>query len=434
MSEQPHAQAPETVTPLTTFNARIQVPGDKSMSHRSLIFGALAEGTSRISGLLDAADVRSTWRCLARMGVEIEEHAEQVHVHGVGLKGLSSPAGDLDCGNSGTTLRLLMGVLAGQPFAARLTGDASLSRRPMQRVADPLRLMGADISLRDKKYPPIQVEGRPLRGLDYVLPVASAQLKSALLLAGLYAESPVTLRGEIHSRDHTERMLPHFGVSLQQAEGSISLTPGQVMHATDFKVPGDPSTAAFWLAAAALIPGATIELPGVSLNETRLGFVRVLERMGAKIEILDSDGASEPSGTLRLTGGELVGTDVSPEEIPDLVDEVPLIAVLGARAKGKTEVRGAAELRIKESDRLEAIGQNLNRMKVALDLFPDGFAIQGPQAFQTAEIDPMHDHRIAMAFAIAGLVAQGPVRIHDPGCVAISYPEFFATLRSLKGI
>ncbi len=432
-SHEPPASAPEVIHALKGFNARIQVPGDKSMSHRALIFGALAEGTSEIRGLLDAADVRSTWRCLARMGVEIDEQDDVVKIHGVGIQGLQNPEGDLDCGNSGTTLRLLMGVLAGQRFSTRLTGDASLSRRPMQRVADPLRLMGADISLRDKKLPPVVITGQPLQGIDYALPVASAQLKSALILAGIYTKTPVTLRGEIYSRDHTERMLPHFGVKLEQTHNQISIQPGQSLKATQFTVPGDPSTAAFWLAAAALIPGACIELPHVSLNPSRLGFVRVLERMGAKIEILDSDGASEPSGTLRLTGGELIGTDVTPEEIPDLVDEVPLIAVLGARAKGMTEVRGAAELRIKESDRLEALRENLNRMNVELELYPDGFKISGQQTLMGAEIDPMHDHRIAMAFAIAGLVAEGPVNIHDPGCVAISYPQFFTTLHSLKG-
>lgn len=424
----------EIIEPIESLQARLRVPGDKSLSHRALLFAALAEGESTIHGLLRAADVHSTWGCLASMGIEIREHDGVVKVRGQGLHGLQPPAADLDCGNSGTTMRLLMGILAGQRFATSLVGDASLSRRPMARIAAPLREMGAEIGLHGERFAPVTIAPvASLRGLDYALPVASAQLKSALLLAGLYAEAPVTLRGEIASRDHTERLLPHFGVALASGDGWLRIDPGQTLQAADFAVPGDPSTAAFWLAAAALLPGAAVTIEGVSLNPTRLGFVRVLERMGARIVQTPGAQATEPIGDLQLQAAGLTGTVVTPAEIPDLIDEVPLIAVLGARAHGRTEVRGAAELRIKESDRLEAVAENLRRMGGEITLFEDGFAIDGPQTLQGADIDPHDDHRIAMAFAIAGLTASGPTRIHDPGCVAISYPAFFETLHALKG-
>lgn len=420
------------ILPLRRFDAQLTIPGDKSLSHRALLFGALSEGQTEISGLLESADVLSTWHCLEQLGVQIVRKAGNVWVTGVGLKGFRAPSGPLDCGNSGTTLRLLMGILAGQDFESTLIGDASLSRRPMKRVAEPLRQMGAQIELHEGNYPPVQIRPAPLQGLDYALPVASAQLKSALLLAGLYANSPVTLRGEIGSRDHTERLLPHFGVSLNKSEGTLQMVPGQSLKAAQVQVPGDPSTAAFWLAAAAMIPGGRVEIGHVSLNPTRLGFVHVLKRMGAVVVEEKSVGNPEPMGILRLQQVPLQGTRVYAHEIPDLVDEVPLIAVLATQANGVTEVRGAGELRVKESDRLEALAHNLRAMGAQITLFEDGFAIQGPQALQGATIEPFHDHRIAMAFAVAGLVAHGQTQILNPACVAISYPAFFEVLRLLQ--
>lgn len=421
------------IEPITSFYSRIQVPGDKSLSHRALMFAAMAQGRSQITGLLNAADVRSTWSCLQQLGIPIEQDDEgTVIVQGQGLHGFQAPTDALDCGNSGTTLRLMMGMLAGQNFSSRLVGDASLSGRPMGRVAEPLRQMGAQIQLTNERFAPVQIRPASLQGLSYQLPVASAQLKSALLLAGLWASGPVTLTGAIGSRDHTERLLPHFGVQLEQSAGQIRIQPGQQPQAARFQVPGDPSTAAFWLAAAAMIPGSEIELPGVSLNPTRLGFVRVLERMGAQISLEPEHSGPEPVGCIRLKGTELQGTDVLPQEIPDLVDEVPLIAVLATQAQGRTSVRGAQELRIKESDRLQAIALNLKRMGGQLELFEDGFILEGPQALQGAEIEPFHDHRIAMAFAIAALKAKGPTTILQPECVGISYPEFFSILKTLS--
>ncbi|MGE3728859.1 MAG: 3-phosphoshikimate 1-carboxyvinyltransferase, partial [Candidatus Sericytochromatia bacterium] len=268
-------------------------------------------------------------------------------------------------------------------------------------------------------------------GLDYALPVASAQLKCALLLAGLYAHGPVTLRGEIGSRDHTERLLPHFGVQLNKNDGILQIEPGQVLSSAPVHVPGDPSTAAFWLAAAAMIPGGRVEIDRVSLNPTRLGFLNVLKRMGAVVVEEMTLGNPEPLGIVRLQQVPLQATRVYAHEIPDLVDEVPLIAILATQANGVTEVRGAGELRVKESDRLEALAHNLRAMGAQIRLFEDGFAIEGPQALSGAEIEPFHDHRIAMAFAIAGLVATGETRILNPECVAISYPEFFDVLSLL---
>lgn len=419
------------ILPLRTFDAQLAIPGDKSLSHRALIFGALSEGLTEITGLLASADVLSTWACLASLGVKIEQIGETVVVHGVGLAGFQLPSDPLDCGNSGTTLRLLMGILAGQNFESCLIGDASLSRRPMKRVAEPLRQMGAKIELREGNFPPVQIQPATLKGLDYALPVASAQLKSALLLAGLFAQERVTLRGEIGSRDHTERLLPHFGVNLQKSDGSLQIEPGQTLRAAQVQVPGDPSTAAFWLAAAAMIPGGRVEIERVSLNPTRLGFINVLKRMGAVVVEEMTVGNPEPLGIVRLQQVPLQGTRVYAHEIPDLVDEVPLIAILATQATGVTEVRGAGELRVKESDRLEAIALNLRAMGAQITLFEDGFAIEGPQALYGAEIEPFHDHRIAMAFAIAGLVATGETRILNPECVAISYPEFFDVLSSI---
>jgi len=419
------------VLPLRTFDAQLSIPGDKSLSHRALLFGALAEGVTQITGLLESADVLSTWACLTALGVKIERKAEQIWVHGVGLHGFQAPQAPLDCGNSGTTLRLLMGILAGQDFASSLIGDASLSRRPMKRVAEPLRQMGAQIELSEGNYPPIQIQPARLNGLDFALPVASAQLKSALLLAGLYAQGPVTLRGEIGSRDHTERLLPHFGVQLNKNDGILQIEPGQFLTAAQVHVPGDPSTAAFWLAAAAMIPGGRVEIDRVSLNPTRLGFLNVLKRMGAVVVEEMTLGNPEPLGIVRLQQVPLQATRVYAHEIPDLVDEVPLIAILATQANGVTEVRGAGELRVKESDRLEALALNLRAMGAQVRLFEDGFAIEGPQALCGAEIEPFHDHRIAMAFAIAGLVATGETHILNPECVAISYPEFFDVLSLL---
>ncbi len=420
------------VRPTDKFSGMPMVPGDKSMSHRALIFGALAEGLTVIEGLLESADIQSTAQCLEQMGIQIIKKNNQIEVQGQGIQGLRSPAGTLDCGNSGTTLRLLMGLLAGQNnFSAELTGDLSLVRRPMRRVADPLRLMGADICLTNQDFAPVKITGAPLRGLDYELKIASAQIKTALILAGLSAQGKTRLTGQIQSRDHTERMLRSFGVDLRVTEKEIQVEGGQRLRPQHLRIPGDPSTAAFWLAGACLVPHAQIEMQQISLNPTRLGFVRVLQRMGAQIEIEVTQDDLEPVGRLRLRSGPLCGVRIEPNEIASLIDELPILAVLATQAEGVTEVLGAEELRVKETDRIEAIAANLRMMGGKIETRPDGFTIEGKQKLYGATLKSFHDHRIAMAFSMAALIAQGDSLIQDSDCVGISYPEFFKTLDSL---
>jgi 3-phosphoshikimate 1-carboxyvinyltransferase len=327
---------------------------------------------------------------------------------------------------------MLMGVLAGQPFSTMLIGDASLSRRPMARVADPLREMGAKFQLCEEKFAPVEITGTKLRGISHCLKVASAQVKSALLLAALYAEGETSLTGEIHSRDHTERLLPHFGVELSITPSKIEISSGQRLKAADFRIPGDPSSAAFWIAGACLIPGANVRVQNLLMNPTRTGFLRALQRMGADLQLQIDSSGPEPVGEAIARGSRLQGISITPREIPDLVDELPMLAVLGAFAHGTTEVHGAEELRVKETDRIEAVASNLRQMGAELETFEDGFRIQGPQKLRGAELDSFGDHRIAMAFSIGALAATGNTRIRNSDSVTISYPEFFNTLRKLS--
>lgn len=418
------------------------IPGDKSISHRSLMFGAIARGRTRVANLLESGDVRSTWSCLEAMGAEIRDTRAQdgfVWVEGKGLFGLKAPNRELDCGNSGTTIRLLMGLLCGQGFDVRMTGDASLRKRPMKRVAEPLRAMGARIELDGGNLAPVLLQssgegaGLRLRACDFALPVASAQLKSAVLLAGLYAEGTTRLSGLIQSRDHTERLLPHFGAQIEKTATELRITGGQQLRGCELQVPGDISTAAFWLAAAARVPGSRIIMHDVSLNPTRTGILKVLERMGARIRVELTVEQPEPMGTLTIESTRLVGTEILAAEVPELIDELPMIAVLACGAEGTTVVHGAEELRVKESDRIEAVARNLRAMGGVIETFADGFAVKGPQKLRGARIDTFEDHRIAMAFSIAGLQAEGSTEIVGADCVGISYPAFFSTLEELRG-
>jgi 3-phosphoshikimate 1-carboxyvinyltransferase len=422
------------IRPTQKFKGRPLIPGDKSISHRGLIFGALAEGRTEVIDILESEDVQSTARCLQQLGVRISKSGNRTFVDGVGLYGFKASRETLDCGNSGTTIRLLMGVLSGQSFETRMTGDDSLVRRPMKRVADPLRKMGAQFVLSNEDYAPLTVKGTQLQGVTYELKVASAQIKTAITLAGLLAKGTTTITGEIHSRDHTERLLKHFGVSLDVRPDAVSITGGQKMKAATVQVPGDPSTAAFWMAAASLIPGSEVELHNIVLNPTRIGFLRALERMGANVQTQVTSENPEPIGTIRVTGmsaGKLRGIKISKEEVPTLIDELPMLAVLATQAQGVTEVEGAEELRVKETDRIEAVAVNLRAMGAQIEVRPDGYRIEGPQKLHGAQINSFHDHRIAMAFSIAGLIAQGETEIQHPECVGISYPAFFDTLKDL---
>jgi 3-phosphoshikimate 1-carboxyvinyltransferase len=429
----------ELIYPARQFRGCPHIPGDKSISHRSLILGALAKGKTEITGLLQSEDVSSTQECLKKLGTFIHTHNGTTTVEGGILgrlaasqrKNSGSHPFFLDCGNSGTTIRLLLGSLAGFGLQAILSGDSSLNRRPMRRVADPLRKMGALIHLAQDNFPPIQLTGNQLQGIQYHLEIASAQLKSAILLAALSAEGPTSLTGKIHSRDHTEKMLPLFGGQIEVRPDSIQILGNQRLYGAQIQIPGDPSTASFWMAAASLIPGSSLVLNNISLNPTRLGFLNVLRKMGAVIQTEITHAAGEISGRIEVSGETLKGVTLSESEIPSLIDEIPLIAVLASQAQGTTEVSGAEELRVKESDRLDAIAFNLKAMGVKLELKSDGFRIEGPQKLSGAVIESFHDHRIAMAFSIAGLVAEGPTQILDSSCVNISYPGFFSTLREL---
>ncbi|NOT77882.1 MAG: 3-phosphoshikimate 1-carboxyvinyltransferase [Bacteriovoracaceae bacterium] len=407
------------------------IPGDKSISHRGLILGALASGTSEVIDILEGEDVQSTAACLQKLGVEITKSGNKTFIKGIGDKKSFNNDLVLDCGNSGTTMRVMMGVLAGMPVNATLTGDASLVKRPMKRVSAPLLEMGANFKLTNENFAPLVVTGSKLHAINYDLKIASAQIKTAIIMAAINAQGTTTITGEIGSRDHTERLLPHFGVDIDVSENKISIKGNQSLKANIVKVPGDPSTAAFWIGAASILPGSTLELENISLNPTRIGFIYALQRMGADIKTEITSSHPEPVGKITVKYSGLNGCFISKEEVPSLIDEIPLIAVLATQAHGVTEVRGAEELRVKESDRLQAVATNLEAMGCEIEIFPDGFRINGPQKLNGAEIQTFNDHRIAMAFTIAGLVAENQTTIFDAECVAVSYPNFYETLTEL---
>jgi 3-phosphoshikimate 1-carboxyvinyltransferase len=423
-----------TITRAKFFRGNPLIPGDKSISHRGLILGALASGKSEVIDILEGEDVQSTAKCLRELGVKISKEGNRTLIEGIGDKGFQNPSQGLDCGNSGTTMRVMMGVLAGSKITATLSGDASLNKRPMKRVSEPLKLMGANFQLTNENFAPLTVTGQKIHGINYELKIASAQIKTAIIMAAIYAEGKTTITGEIGSRDHTERLLPHFGCKISVTDKEISIDGGQKLKGNVVKVPSDPSTAAFWIGAASIIPGATLEMENVSLNPTRIGFIYALQRMGAHIETEVVTEFPEPVGKIRVKFAGLKGGSIHKDEVPSLIDEIPLIAVLATQCQGVTEVRGAEELRVKESDRIEAVATNLRAMGCEIEVFPDGFKIIGPQKLKGAEIKTFHDHRIAMAFTIAGLVADGETTIHDSECVAVSYPNFYETLKELTQV
>jgi len=419
----------------------VAVPGDKSLSHRAVLFAALAEGVSHLSGVLDSEDVHSTIAAVSALGAGVSL-AEQPDgslagsVEGWGARGPVAPAGPIDCGNSGTTARLLMGVLAGWPIVATLTGDESLSVRPMRRVTGPLTEMGARFDTTAGGTLPVTVHGSAaLTPFFYDSPVASAQVKTALLLAGLRAAGGVRVSEPAPSRDHTERLLPAFGVpvSVDPATHAAALCGPVVPRAADIAVPADPSSAAFLVAAALLVPGSEVTLPGVSLNPTRTGFLRVLERMGARIAITEQPSAgAEPLGTITATyTADLVATTVTAEEVPALVDEVPVLALVASRARGTTRFEGVSELRVKESDRLAAIADGLGALGVIVRTGADWLEVDGPAALRGATLPSLGDHRLAMTWALAGLAAEAAVAVERYEAVGVSYPRFAEDLERL---
>lgn len=423
-----------TVRPMVALKATIEVPGDKSISHRAAMLAALTDGPCLIRNYLAGEDCLGTLRVLGQLGVPVEEKGSgQWLVHGVSGK-FHPPASDLDCGNSGTTMRLMSGLLAAQPFRCRMTGDPSLSRRPMKRIMEPLSQMGATFTAEGAEgRPPLVIQGNPdLRGIEYRLPVPSAQVKSAVLLAGLLAQGTTTVIQPVQTRDHTERMLAHFGVKVAQDGNRISVEGGQLPVARDFDVPGDISSAAFWLVAAAARPGSHLAIEGLGLNPTRSGVVAVLRRMGADIRIHgQTSGAGEPCGHVDVIGGKLRGTVVEGEEIPNVIDEIPVLSVAAALAEGTTIIKDAGELRLKESDRLAVVAHHLQAMGADVTEQPEGLIIRGGQPLHGIRLTSHGDHRIAMAFAIAGLFASGETVIDDAGCVETSYPGFARQLETL---
>ena len=423
-----------------SLSGRVTVPGDKSISHRSLLFGAIAEGITTIEGLLPAEDPISTAACLRAMGVTISpiEAGDIVRVEGVGLDGLQEPNQVLNCGNSGTTMRLMLGLLAGR--AGRhfvLDGDASLRRRPMRRVGQPLESMGADIRGREGgNQAPLAVQGRRLKGTVIGTPVASAQVKSALLLAALTAESPTTVIEPAQSRDHSERMLKAFGADLTvggEMSRHISVRPGAVLHGQSVVVPGDISSAAFWLVAGALVPGADLTIENVGLNPTRTGILEVLEQMGARIEVLNPrDVAGEPVGDLRVTHGPLKPFQFGEEIMPRLVDEVPILSVAACFCDGESRISGASELRVKETDRLAVMARQLKAMGADIEEHEDGITIRGGRQLRGAGLDSETDHRVAMSLAVAALLATGDSTLERSEAAAVSYPTFWDELERLR--
>ena len=424
------------VEPAIGLRGDLRVPGDKSISHRALLLGALADGVSEIRGLGRSADTMSTAAAVRALGAEVELDLDEdvIRVHGVGLRGLTPPAGPVDCGNAGTLMRLIAGILVGQQGRFELIGDDSLSGRPQERIAGPLREMGATVET-VSGHAPLTIVGGPLRAIRYELPVASAQVKSAVLLAGLFVEEgPTTVVEPEATRDHTERMLRAAGVRVNRVGKAISVWPPERLDPFSIDVPGDFSSAAPFLLAATLVPGSELRIHGVDVNPTRIGFLHVLERMGARISIYNRRVVGgEPVADIEVVSSELVATQIEPVEVPLLVDELPLFAVAAACARGNSVVTGAEELRAKETDRIETVTTALRALGVRITDFPDGFRVHGvPARLRGGVVRSAGDHRIAMLGAIAGLISKEGVRIDDAEAVAVSFPAFFDLLDSVS--
>lgn len=415
------------------FRGRIKVPGDKSISHRAVMLGALAEGETTISGFLPGADCLSTIDCFRKLGVKVEQSGDLVRVFGRGWYGLQEPTETLNVGNSGTTIRLLAGILATQPFHCVLEGDHSIAKRPMKRIVDPLRQMGAQIDGRNGgEYTPLSIRGGTLKGVEFHSPIASAQVKSAVLLAGLQAEGQTTVIEPIPTRDHTERMLRAFGAEVFQDGCSVTVTGGQRLFGRHITVPGDLSSAAFLIAAALLVPDSTLIVEGVGINPTRTGIFDVLKAMGASISVENQRTVNEePIGDIVITSSSLRGTVVEGEIIPRLIDEIPILAVLATQAEGITIIRNAEELRVKESNRIEAMASQLKKMGASITPLEDGLMIEGGTPLCGAVVDSLGDHRVGMALAIAGLVAKGETEILQADAFQVSFPGFSAFLEQL---
>jgi 3-phosphoshikimate 1-carboxyvinyltransferase len=421
----------QSVSRARRLNGSVSLPADKSIGHRTALLSALADGRSRIKNYPSSADPQSTLGCLRQLGIAVEQDDTTVEVEGQGLDGLASPDAPLDCGNSGTTMRLLSGILAGQPFDSVLTGDASLRSRPMARIADPLKEMGAQVALTDGHAPIRITGGAALRGMTYPLPIASAQVKSCVLLAGLFAEGTTTVIETTPSRDHTERMLG-LDVHMTNGERHLTVVGGHRIPARTWHVPGDFSAAAFFLVAGSIVPGSTLKLEGVGTNPSRNALLEVLRTMGADITVANERmKGGEPIADLTVHHADLQAARVDGALIPNLIDEVPVLAVAAACATGRTEIRDAAELRVKETDRLDAMARNLRALGATVEEFEDGLAVDGPASLTGTTVSSFDDHRIAMAMGVAGLVAAGTTTITDAECARVSFPHFWDELHAV---
>ncbi|MBQ7707844.1 MAG: 3-phosphoshikimate 1-carboxyvinyltransferase [Lachnospiraceae bacterium] len=415
------------------LSGEVSIPGDKSISHRSIMLGSLAKGDTEVYGFLQGADCLSSIRCFSQMGIDIENDKEKVIIHGKGLHGLSKPTDELDVGNSGTTIRLMSGILAAQDFSVNVTGDASIRKRPMERVMKPLRMMGADIkSVNDNGCAPLFINGSKLKGIHYDSPVASAQVKSSILLAGLYADGETSVTEPYVSRNHTELMLKDFGSKIVTNDKTATVFPTEELYARRIDVPGDISSAAYFIAAGLIIAGSCVTIKNVGINPTRDGIIEVCRMMGADIVVDEIDnGSAEPIADITVKTSSLKGCTIGGELIPRLIDEIPAIAVMACFAEGQTVIKDAAELKVKETNRIDTIVNNLKAMGADVIATDDGMIINGGKELHGAEIDSKLDHRIAMSFAVAGLNADGETNIIGSECVDISFPGFYDILNSI---
>ncbi|MBZ5554279.1 MAG: 3-phosphoshikimate 1-carboxyvinyltransferase [Acidobacteriia bacterium] len=423
------------ISPCKKLRGSVSVPGDKSISHRLAMLASIAEGESTIANFSTSADCHSTLDCLRALGIDATvRDGTLLTIRGRGLTGFQVPAQPLNAGNSGSTLRMLAGILAGQPFSATLTGDASLCGRPVDRIMEPLSRMGARFEARDHKFPPLKVLGGPLRWISYSPTVSSAQVKTAILFAGLLAEGRTEVIERVPTRNHTEIALPQFGAAIEVSPLSVSVTGRKRLHGSKFIVPGDPSSAAFFVVAGLLVPDAELTLHAVGLNPTRIEFFEFVRAMGGRVQILNlREQNGEPVGDVQVRSSEIEGGFIAPHQVPLLIDEIPILAVAGARSRKGLAIRGAQELRVKESDRIAAVVKNLAAMGAEVKELDDGFEVKGNQLLKGSHLESFGDHRIAMAFSIAALLADSPSIIHGSDCVKISFPAFFSILHSLRG-
>jgi 3-phosphoshikimate 1-carboxyvinyltransferase len=424
----------QRIQPAARLEGVLRLPGDKSISHRYAMLGAIAEGRTRVHNYSTGADCASTLGCVRALGIGVEREGTEVAIDGGGLDGLKAPAGTLDAGNSGSTIRMLSGILAAQPFASRIAGDESLSRRPMGRIIQPLEAMGASITARDGRLPPLEIHAARLHAIDYALPVASAQVKTCVLFAGLYAEGVTVVREPARTRDHSEIALREFGAEVDVRARMISLVGRPRLRALELTVPGDLSSAAFFLVAALLVPGSHIVIESVGLNPTRSELLDFLIAMGADLRVRNlALHAGEPVGDIEVRHSAVRGGVIEKDLTAALIDEIPVLAVLGAASEEGLTVRDASELRVKETDRIATVAENLGRMGVTVEVFADGLRVPGRQRFRAAELDSFGDHRIAMAFAVAALAAGGESVISGAEAASVSFPEFFGLVEGLRG-